>query len=126
MRVFKRGVFLCSMQKSFCYANLKASISCREFFVVNTYQEIILNTVLRYIPQTKVYLFGSRARKDNTPESDIDIALDAGKKIDSSVLSAIKEALEESIIPFTVDVVDMHTVSEDFKKQVLKDGIVWH
>lgn len=90
------------------------------------YKEIILATVSRHIPRAKVYLFGSRARKDNTPESDIDIALDAGGVIEDSVLSAIKEDIEESIIPFTVDVVDMRTVSEDFKKQILKDGIVWH
>ena len=82
---------------------------------------ILLTIITKALPQAKVYLFGSRARGDNNPESDIDIAIDIETKIDSSVLSQIKEAVEESTIPFTVDIVDLHTVSDDFKKQILKD-----
>ena len=73
----------------------------------------------------KIYLFGSRARGDNSPSSDIDIALDVGRKIDLYELSLINEEIEESTIPFTVDVIDLYNVSEDFKKNILKDGKLW-
>jgi len=33
--------------------------------------------------------------------------------------------LEESSIPFTVDVVNLDGVSEDFKREVLREGIQW-
>ena len=59
------------------------------------------------------------------PESDIDIALDNKSKIDILVLSEIKESIEESTIPFTVDVVDLHDISQDLKKQILKDRVTW-
>ena len=91
------------------------------FSLVERAIQVIVTIITNKLPQAKVYLFGSRARGDHTPESDIDIAIDTGGKIDSSLLSQIKEEVEESTIPFTVDVVDLHTISDDFKKQILKD-----
>ena len=88
-------------------------------------QTTIINIVSKHLPKAKIYLFGSRARKDHSSESDIDIALDSNKKIESYTLSLIKEEIEESTIPYTVDVVDVHSISEDLKKQILKDGILW-
>ena len=88
-------------------------------------QKTIINIVLKYLPKAKIYLFGSRSRKDHWPESDIDIAVDNNKKIESYTLSLIKEEIEESTIPYTVDIVDIHTISEDLKNKILKDGILW-
>lgn len=55
-----------------------------------------------------------------------DIALDNDRKIESYTLSLIKEEIEESVIPYTVDVIDMHAISENLKNQILKDGKLWH
>lgn len=88
-------------------------------------QHIIMDIIKKYLPTVRIYLFGSRARGDYAAESDIDIALDAGKKIDQYKLGQIKEEIEESTIPFTVDVVDLYNISEDFKKNILKDGKLW-
>ncbi len=92
----------------------------------NQDKKIILNIIGKHLPQAQVYLFGSRARKDNLPSSDIDIALDNYKKIDFEILSEIREALEESVIPFTVDVVDINDISKEFKDEILKDIIKWN
>jgi predicted nucleotidyltransferase len=89
-------------------------------------QQILTSIIKKHLPLVKIYLFGSRARGDYTPWSDIDVALDTGKKIDLYELSIIKEEIEESSIPFTVDVVDMHNISEDFRKNILKDGKLWY
>jgi predicted nucleotidyltransferase len=88
-------------------------------------QQILTSIIKKHLPSVKIYLFGSRARGDYKSTSDIDIALDAGKKIDLYTLSLIKEEIEESSIPFTVDVVDLYTASGDFKKNILKDGKLW-
>jgi predicted nucleotidyltransferase len=88
-------------------------------------KEFIIATIKKLFPKTKIYLYGSRARKDNSLESDIDIALDNTQKIDSHTLSIIKEEIEESTIPYTVDIVDLNAVSGDFKKEILKDGVLW-
>lgn len=66
-----------------------------------------------------------KGKGDNTVQSDIDIAIDNQKEIDFFILSSIKEAIEESSIPFMVDVVDLQTVSQGLKAQIMKEGIVW-
>ena len=88
-------------------------------------KEFIITVIKKLLPQAHIYLFGSRARKDNQPESDIDVAIDNNQKIDLHTLSIIKEEIEESTIPFTVDIIDLQAVSDDFKEQILKDGVLW-
>lgn len=90
------------------------------------YKTIILPLILKYLPQAKVILYGSRARKDEREGSDIDIALDTGKKIDSGVMIAIIGAIEDSMLPINFDIIDFHAVSEAMQKEILKDGIVWN
>lgn len=93
--------------------------------LLEQYKNIIIDIVKKHLPQCKVYLFGSRARGTNLEGADIDIALDASESVDLKLLFEITNAIEESKIPVYVDVVDLHTVSEDLKKQILKDKIVW-
>ncbi|MFA6535787.1 MAG: nucleotidyltransferase domain-containing protein, partial [Candidatus Babeliales bacterium] len=81
----------------------------------------LIKIITKYLPKAQIYLFGSRARKDNSPRSDIDIAIDNKNKIDNLTLSNIREEIEESTIPFTVDIIDLNNISEDLKKQILKD-----
>jgi uncharacterized protein len=86
----------------------------------------LIKIILSHLPNATIYLFGSRARQENTATSDIDLALDNGTKIDRFILSIIKESIEESHIPFMVDVVDFNSISADFRDQILKDKIVWY
>lgn len=85
----------------------------------------LIAIISSYLPAARIVLFGSRARGDNTPESDIDVAIDNQHPIAVGTLYAIKEAIEESHIPFSVDVVDIHAVSASFKAQIMKEGIIW-
>jgi hypothetical protein len=94
--------------------------------VLETDKQLLIKIIRKHLPQVTLYLFGSRARGDYRSESDIDIALDTGKSIDPFILSTIQEEVEESIIPFTVDIVDMHNIAETLKNQIIKDGILWH
>lgn len=110
--------------------NLQAIIALRHgsfmMSVDNQYKKIILTIIQRELPSCRVYLFGSRARRTNSPGSDIDIALDNGDKISPYSLSVIKEAIEESSIPFFVDVVDVHVVDPGLIEQIKKDGVLWN
>jgi len=73
----------------------------------------------------QVYLFGSRATKLATPASDFDIAIDAPGDI-SWKLSLIRESLAQSTIPYKVDLIDLKVTSEEFRRQVNKEGIlIW-
>ena len=88
-------------------------------------KKTLIEIISQHLPSAQIFLFGSRARKDNTPQSDIDIAIDNKNKIEFFILSTIKETIDESTIPFTVDVIDLNNISEEFKNQILKDGIIW-
>ncbi len=48
--------------------------------------------------------------------SDLDLALVGEKQIEFKQLEKIKSAFSESKLPFLVDVVDWHAISEDFQK----------
>ena len=89
-------------------------------------QEMLSVIIKRYLPDTKIYLFGSRARGTNNPGSDIVSALDNNGPIDWSILGAIKEEISDSDIVLFVDVVDMYDVSDEIKKQIMRDGIPWN
>ncbi len=92
---------------------------------MKNYKEQFISIIEKHLPTCKIYLFGSRARKDNSSVSDYDIALNDNKKIPKIILSNIKEDFEESTIPFYVDVVDLHDAPENLKKDILSEGILW-
>lgn len=94
--------------------------------VQDKYKVLLLSIIHDKLPSCHVYLFGSRARGTNYPGSDIDIALDTGSKINIRFIGDIKEAIEESSIPFFVDIVDFHAVSSEMREQIRKDGILWN
>jgi len=56
--------------------------------------------------EVKVYLFGSRARGDFSEFSDVDLAVYSEKDI-SDKLTLLTVILEESNLPFKVDLVDL-------------------
>lgn len=72
------------------------------------------------------YLFGSRAKGEATRYSDIDLALLPKKAMPIALISYVREALEESTIPYRVDVIDLSRVSDKFYKKVLQEGILWY
>lgn len=41
------------------------------------------------------------------------------------LLSVIREAIDESQMPYQVDIVNLAEVSSAFRKRVLKEGIKW-
>lgn len=94
--------------------------------IAEKYKKILLDIVLKKLPNCKVYLFGSRATKTSHAGSDIDLAIEAKTKIDMGTIGNIKEEIENSNIPFFVDIVDINNVSTEMKKQILKDSILWN
>jgi predicted nucleotidyltransferase len=70
----------------------------------------------------KMVLFGSYARGEERPESDIDIAIET-KLSDYFLLYDFKEVLE-SYFYHKVDVVRLREqMNESLKKRIMKDGI---
>lgn len=73
-----------------------------------------------------VFLFGSRASGDSSISSDIDIGIIGTERIGDLYYKIINE-IEESAVPYQVEIVDFNTVEEDFKRIVLEgDIIIWN
>ena len=73
-----------------------------------------------------IYLFGSWARGDAMRTSDIDIAIEPRADLPRGALARLRECLEESHIPYHVDVVDLRKADPEFRRRVLTEGIPWN
>ena len=71
----------------------------------------------------KVWVFGSRANWTTKDSSDLDIALEGENKLSHKLLGALKDAFEDSTLPYTVDVVDLNAVSHAFKQLVKEQRV---
>lgn len=70
---------------------------------------------------TELCLFGSVARGDNRPDSDVDILVDMPPKI--FALSALHRYLE-NLLQSSVDLIRKHShLSSSFLNQIERDGI---
>ena len=75
--------------------------------------------------RVRVYLFGSRARGAPVTSSDCDIGIDPLEKLPNGLLSRIREQLEESSVPYAVELVDLSQTAPEFTEKVRQEGIVW-
>jgi len=73
----------------------------------------------------RVYLFGSSVTGRVRRSSDIDIAIDPLRALPSALLAELRERLEESEVPYDVDIVDLSTVSPEIRASVEREGARW-
>ena len=72
-----------------------------------------------------VFLFGSVARGIMRSSSDIDIAIDPLDNLAARKLSSLRERLEESTLPYRVDLVDLRHASLALREAVAREGMLW-
>ncbi|RZN13529.1 MAG: nucleotidyltransferase domain-containing protein [Methanosarcinales archaeon] len=75
--------------------------------------------------EVQIVLFGSRARGDYAKTSDIDIGILPNGEINRKELILLREKVENSNIPYKVDVVNLSQTSKEFTEKALKEGILW-
>jgi predicted nucleotidyltransferase len=93
--------------------------------VEEKYKQKIIALISALIPQAKIYLFGSRARKTHGSRSDIDIALDAGSPLNRVDVGEVREVLNATNIPYKIDVVDLYFVSKDMQEMIESEKVIW-
>ena len=89
-------------------------------------EELILikETLKRYLPPSaEVYAFGSRIDGTARADSDLDLLIKDKDRIPGNTMEFIKEAFEESNLPFKVDVVDYHRITTEFKNIIFKNSV---
>ena len=83
---------------------------------------IIKNILKTHIPGCEVRVFGSRYIGNAREYSDLDIIVVGKSKLGLTALSDLKELFAESDLPFRVDILDWHAVTQEFRNVIEKSG----
>ncbi len=90
-----------------------------DIFVKERFLTELKNIFKQTVPNAQVWAYGSRINGTAHEGSDLDLVL-----VGDGDIYALKEALQESNIPFLVDVVKFENLPESFKKEILKKYVV--
>jgi predicted nucleotidyltransferase len=92
------------------------------------YLDIVKQIVLLHVPNDAfaLFLFGSRAVGNAKLLSGIDIGILGTEPLPMMVKAHLDAELEESIVPFKIDLIDFYQVDNDFKKEALKKILIWN
>lgn len=92
------------------------------------YIDIVKQIVLKHIPKDNfaVFLFGSRAVGNAKPLSDIDIGILGLEPLPTIIKVDLESDLEESIVPYKIDLIDFYQVDKDFEKEALNTIQIWN
>ena len=84
---------------------------------------IVLQLLKRHLPNTTAWIYGSRAKWTSRPQSDLDLVVFATPEQNGRV-SNLRQAFEESNLPFRVDLFVWDAVPEQFRKRIKQDHVV--
>lgn len=74
---------------------------------------------------TRVSVFGSRATgRGLKPHSDLDLLIDCPVELPLMAMADVREALAESDLPFTVDLLDRKDAGAEFLARLQHEGMV--
>ncbi|MCE2485465.1 MAG: nucleotidyltransferase domain-containing protein, partial [Desulfurellaceae bacterium] len=86
-------------------------------------RKIILALLRKHLPNTTAWVYGSRATWNARPQSDLDMVVFTTPAQERGV-SALRDAFEESALPFRVDLFVWDAVPESFHKQIEAEHVV--
>jgi type I restriction enzyme S subunit len=85
---------------------------------------IVRSILARHAPGYPVWAFGSRARGEAKPYSDLDLAIITDQPLPLVVQAALADDFSESDLPWRVDVVDWSTASPAFRAIIERDRVL--
>lgn len=86
-------------------------------------REIVLGLLERHLPGTVTWAYGSRVQGTSRRQSDLDLVVFATPE-QSAQVGALREAFEESNLPFRVDLFVWSEVPESFRRGIESDHAV--
>ena len=87
-------------------------------------RRLVLNILRAHLPQnTKVWVFGSRATGRARRYSDLDLAIDAGRRLTLHQTARLAEAFSESDLPYRVDLVDWHDIEDRWRETIAAERL---
>ncbi|MDV6342873.1 nucleotidyltransferase domain-containing protein [Nitrosomonas sp. Is24] len=86
-------------------------------------RKILIDLLNDYLPDVTVWVYGSRIKGTARPQSDLDLAVFASAEQKRAV-AALKEALEESQLPFRVDLFVWNEIPQQFRDNIQQAHVV--
>ncbi len=86
-------------------------------------RRLLLELFQRHLPGTAAWAYGSRVKWTSSPKSDLDLVVFAGSA-QSRQVGDLREALEESDLPFRVDLFVWDEVPESFHDEIERNHAV--
>ena len=89
------------------------------------HRRIVLDLLAEHLPPgATAWAFGSRATGRARRYSDLDLAIDAGRRLTLDEAAMLREAFEESDLPWRVDIVDWHALDERFRSLIAGERVL--
>jgi type I restriction enzyme S subunit len=85
---------------------------------------VVQHILRRFVPDRDVVAFGSRAKWTAKPASDLDLAILGETPLPVAAIAAMKDAFEESSLPFNVDLIDWATTKDAFRQIIRRDQVL--
>lgn len=80
--------------------------------------KIVCDILARHLQGREVRLFGSRATGRAKPHSDIDLVIMGDELLPVTTMRILRDAFDDSDLPFQVDLVEWAGTSEEFRKVI--------
>lgn len=84
------------------------------------HRALVLDILAAHLPQgSAVWVFGSRATGRARRFSDLDLAIDAGRRLTLDEIATLVEEFTESDLPYKVDIVDWRGIDRRFRQMIM-------
>jgi predicted nucleotidyltransferase len=88
------------------------------------HRRLVLNILAANLPKgAKVWVFGSRATGRARPYSDLDLAIDAGRRLTLDEIARLGEAFSDSDLPYKVDLVDWEDIDDRWRPMIVAERV---
>jgi predicted nucleotidyltransferase len=85
---------------------------------------LVLNILRAHLPpSTKAWVFGSRTTRRARRYSDLDLAIDAGRKLTLDEIAQLSEAFSDSDLPYRVDLLDWHDIDDRWRQTIVAERV---
>ena len=95
----------------------------RKIDLKEEHTKLLLSLLDQFLPDTEVWAYGSRVKGTAKPYSDLDLVAFVNKDQELALFD-LKEALENSSLPFRIDIFAWNDIPEQFKKNIEKEHVV--
>lgn len=92
--------------------------------ISNEELQIVQSILKRHVPDSIVWVFGSRVTGKAKKFSDLDLCVKGPQTMSLELLGEMAEDFAESNLPWKVDIVDWWSISEGFREIVERDRVL--